>query len=164
MRKTTGPSSPTLATRVLAAVRCKALDRQLADGADPADSPALNVRAAQLTQPPVRERIATALERWATASTGTPRRFEARPPDAAIARNQHELRELAALLRGRAPLYVSGIARLRLVIVNGTGLAYTDPTGEGLARELKQARQALLQDHPSIPVLAVCGVSAEPAA
>lgn len=155
MRNPTGHNSPTLATQVLAAVRCKALDRQLADGADPADSPALAVRAVQLTQPAVRGRIATALERWATASSETPRRFEARPPEGAIARNRQELRELAALLRGRAPICAGGIARLRLMIVNGAGLAYTDATGEGLARELEQAREALLQDHPPAPLLAI---------
>jgi hypothetical protein len=39
--------------------------------------------------------------------------------------------------------YARGIAMLQLVLADGTGSAYTDPTGEGLARRLALSVQGL---------------------
>jgi hypothetical protein len=53
--------------------------------------------------------------------------------------NRTELMELAATLRQGGLLYARGIAILELVLIDGTGPAYTDARGEGLARQLELA-------------------------
>jgi len=57
--------------------------------------------------------------------------------------NRHALLELARTLRNSHVHYARGIAMLEQVLADGTGPAYTDPTGAGLARQLSLAVQAL---------------------
>ena len=66
------------------------------------------------------------------------------PPSRIAAReNAGALWELATLLRSDRRLYVRGIARLDLLLIDGAGPAFTDRRGEALARELELARAAL---------------------
>ena len=130
---------PRLVTRLLARGRRFGLDRALAEGADPTSSPLLAARAAQLVRPANRMRLAAALERLALAAEGHPARFNVVPRRRAMQVNRFTLLHLAATLRTGGLLYARGIAILELVLIDGTGPAYTDARGEGLARQLELA-------------------------
>jgi hypothetical protein len=130
---------PTLITRLRARSRRLELDHALADGADPSSSPLLAARAAQLVQRGTRYRLAAALERLALTADAPPTRFGAMPRRRAMEANRFELLGLAATLRKGELLYARGIAILELVLIDGTGPAYTDARGEGLARQLELA-------------------------
>jgi hypothetical protein len=134
---------PRLVSRLLARVNRLELDRALADGADPAGSPMLAARAAQLAGRRNRERLAAALERVTLTVDDLPRRVRTPPLRGAVRANRSELLELAAILRDEGVVYAGGIAAAELVVIDGTGPAYTDRRGEGLARQLRLARQAL---------------------
>ena len=65
------------------------------------------------------------------------------PSRAAILGNRSELLELAAMLRRDRPLYARGVAMLNVILTDGTGSAYTDPSGDALTRQLQIARASL---------------------
>lgn len=134
---------PRLTTRLLARGRRFGLDRALAEGADPTSSPLLAARAAQLVRPDNRLRLALALEHFALAGEGHPTRFNVAPRRRAVEANRFALLDLAGTLRRGGLLYARGIAILELVLIDGTGPAYTDPRGEGLARQLELAGASL---------------------
>jgi hypothetical protein len=129
---------------VLARLRARRLDQRLAEGADPRSSALLAARAAQLTRPQVRTRIAAGLERMALSLDQPPTHFAIAPLRGAVAVNRSRLFEVAATLRSRSPVYAGGIAGARLIVIDGTGPAFTDRRGEGLARQLELAREQLL--------------------
>lgn len=129
--------------RRLARLRRFPLDRDLSDGADPAASPQLAARAAWLGRRRTRAEIASGLERLAQADLLPAGRWRSLPSQVAVRENADALLELAALLRSDRRLYVRGIARLDLLLIDGAGPAFTDRRGEALARELELARAAL---------------------
>jgi hypothetical protein len=134
---------PTLIARIRARSRRLALDHALADGADPAGSPILAARAAQLISHTSRQRLASGLEQMALTADAPRSRFRVAPRRAAVRVNRAGLLELAATLRRGGLLYARGIAILELVLIDGTGPAYTDRRGEGLARQLTLAGAAM---------------------
>jgi hypothetical protein len=134
---------PRWLTRLLARGRRLALDRALAEGADPTGSPLLAARAAQLVQPGNRHRLASALEHLALAAEAGPMRVRVVPRRRTLEANRARLLELAGTLRNGGLLYARGIAILELVLIDGTGPTYTDPHGEGLARQLDLAGASL---------------------
>jgi hypothetical protein len=134
---------PTLITRLRARAGRLGLDRALAEGADPSDSPLLAARAAQLVQGANRQRLASALEHFALSADAPLTRFGAMPRRRAMRANRFTLLDLAATLRKGGLLYARGIAILELVLIDGTGPAYTDARGEGLARQLELAGASL---------------------
>lgn len=113
------------------------LDRALADGADPRASATLAARSAQLASRRARASTAAALERLALGSDASNQRFAVPPRRAAVAPNRSALLDLAARVRSDGPAYVRGLAAARLLVTDGTGPAYTDRRGEGLAREIE---------------------------
>jgi hypothetical protein len=132
---------PKLFTRLRARSRRLELDHALAGGADPSSSPLLAARAAQLVAPANRYRLAQALERLAlTADSGL---FHTVPRRRTVDVNRPQLIDLAGQLRKGRLLYARGIAILELVVIDGTGPAYTDARGEGLARQLELAGASL---------------------
>jgi hypothetical protein len=135
--------SPGLVTRAGARLRRMELDHALAGGADPARSPLLAARASQLAGRASRHRIAAGLERVALTVDGPRGRFTTAPLRDAVRANREHMIKLAAVLRHGGVLYARGIAVLELVLIDGTGPAYTDPRGEGLARQLQLAAQSL---------------------
>jgi hypothetical protein len=135
--------SPSLATRVIARLRRLQLDHALADGADLATAPLLSARAAQLVSRGSRERTAAALERVALMVDADRGRLRTPPLRGALRANRAEMLRLAATLRHDGPVYARGIAVLELILIDGTGPAYTDPRGEGLARQLQLAAASL---------------------
>jgi hypothetical protein len=137
------PLSPSLAIRVLARIRRWELDHALGDGADPAATPLLTARAAQLVSRGGRHRIAAALERMALMVDAERGPLRTLPSRDAVQANRAEILRLAATLRQGGRLNVRGIAVLELILIDGTGPAYTDPRGEGLGRQLRLAADSL---------------------
>ena len=134
---------PTLTARIRARSRRLELDHALADGADPAGSPLLAARAAQLVSRANRYRLAASLEHLALTTAAPRRRFGIAPRRDAVAVNRAALLELASTLRRGGLLYARGIAILDLVLIDGAGPTYTDARGEGLSRQLQLARAGL---------------------
>ncbi|MGH2857420.1 MAG: hypothetical protein ACRDMJ_08030 [Solirubrobacteraceae bacterium] len=136
--------SPGALVRTAARIGRLDLDRRLARGEDPAGSVRLAARAAHLACPLTRRRLARALERLALAGAGPPLApLGPGPLRGAIAPNRDTILELAARLRQTGVLYARGIATLELILIDGAGPAYTDPRGEGLARQLEIAAEEL---------------------
>lgn len=134
--------SPVIA--LVARLRAGCLDERLAGGADPLTSPLLAARAAQLATPASRARIAAGLERMALSLDAPRSLFSIHPERGAIGPNRDGLLAIALTLRSGRPAYAGGIAEARLIVTDGTGPAFTDRRGEGLARQvaLAQARLA----------------------
>lgn len=135
--------APSATTRLRARTRRLELDRALADGADPTSSPLLAARAAQLVGRANRYRLAAALEHLALTADAPARLFRTAPRRGAVVANRTELMELAATLRQAGLLYARGLAILELVLIDGSGPAYRDARGEGLARQLQLAGAGL---------------------
>jgi hypothetical protein len=134
---------PGLAARVQARVRHRLLDHELADGANPADCPAWAARAAELTSRASRERTADEIDGLIRFGE-QPHRVKLGPHPAAARVNRDELHALAEVLRGDAPLYARGLARLQVTLSDGAGPVYTDRSGRALARELSRVQAALM--------------------
>jgi hypothetical protein len=134
---------PTMLTRLRARGRRLELDQALAEGADPTSSPLLAARASQLVHRANRYRLAEALEHLALTADAAPKLFGAMPRRRALEFNRFALLDLAGTLRKGGLLYARGIAMLELVLIDGTGPAYTDARGEGLARQLELAGASL---------------------
>lgn len=143
--------SPGALARGLARIRRLDLDRRLARGEDPSESMLLAARAVHLACPVTRRRLARALERFALSAAGPlpplgagplPR-LGAAPLPGAVAPNRDAILELADRLRRSGLLYARGIAALELILIDSSGPAYTDPRGEGLARQLQLASEGL---------------------
>jgi len=140
---TTRLLAPRLTTRIRARLRRLELDRALADGADPAASPLLAARAAQLVTPASRRRLAGSLERVISTVDAPRGRVRTPPLRGALRCNRDALAEAAATLRDDGLLYARGVAVLETVLIDGSGPAYTDPTGEALASRLRLAADSL---------------------
>jgi hypothetical protein len=139
LHRTLGPG---LITRLLARLHPGSLDAALIAGSDPATSRQLAARAATLTGLRYRAAIAGGLERLLDAADGTPRRASALRRGGHVVANASALSELAAVLRGPAPLYARGIAMVNRLLIDGTGPAYVGD-GAALARRLIEARAAI---------------------
>lgn len=116
------------------------LDRALIDGTDPASSPRLAARAALLTTPSTRNELADGLDLILASAQRPPNRRRVLPRHSLVLANAPLLRELAATLRGPAPLYAHGIAMLHRLLSDGTGPMYTSRDGVELERELRKVR------------------------
>jgi hypothetical protein len=147
---TTRLFEPSLLVRPRARATRRKLDRALAAGADPSASPLLAARAAQLADPRTGERVAAYLEQFASSADRPRSRVQTLPLRDAVQTNQKALLELARALRREQPAYARGIAMLHMVRSDGTGPAYTDPSGERLARKLELAAQGLSGHTPQI--------------
>jgi hypothetical protein len=134
---------PGLAARAAARIRHHLLDQQLAGGADPADRPLRAARAIELTKRSSRERVASGIEQL-LRFPDEPHRLRVGPHPLATLVNHDELQRLAELLQSDAPLTVRGLARLQIVLTDGTGPLYTDRDGGALRRELEQVHSALI--------------------
>lgn len=129
--------------RLKARVRTGALDRQLAQGAAPETSVALALHASRVYESSQRRVLARSLTRMA----GSPDSHSARlrvPVDREAVRRAHgELEAVADRLNGDGPVSVQGVARVRLLLADGTGPFYRAARPEQLRRELQSALAAL---------------------
>lgn len=134
---------PSAAVRVAARLGRGTLDRALTYGADPAASPLIAARTAQLGSRSSRARIADGLERLAQSADNPRGRVRILPSRDAVLGNRSELLELAAMLRRDRPLYARGVAMLNVILTDATGPAYTDRSGAALTHQLQIARASL---------------------
>jgi len=106
---------------------------------------------AALGSPRARASVADQLDRLLSASvTRPPGRWRVLPDRAAVLYNAGTMGDLAAILRGPAPVYARGLAILKRILSDGTGPVYVGD-GEELARRLDDALAALrpVQRHAS---------------
>jgi hypothetical protein len=111
--------------RVRARVRRTALDAALIAGADPWASPELMVRAAALTTPEERRKVALGLEtlvRCAEHGRSLSRYLSVR--ERAVLREREALEELVRRLRGAPPVPAGVVAQLEWLLWNGCSPAY----------------------------------------
>ncbi|HWX75503.1 MAG TPA: hypothetical protein VNZ05_09360 [Solirubrobacteraceae bacterium] len=134
---------PPLSARVAARMLGARLDRALIEGVDPSGSPRLAARAALLTSRCTRSELADGLDVALARAQRPPNRTRALPLHSSVLANAPLIRELAAMLRGPAPLYAAGIARLHRLLTDGTGPMYRSSDGRALERELREARTAV---------------------
>jgi hypothetical protein len=100
------------------------LDLRLAGGADPRDDELLACRAKQLVQPTLRHVIAEGLRR-VLARAGTAPYGAAIPvAQASVEMYAEELLALAERLDGEHPVEARGVARARLLLVDGSSPLY----------------------------------------
>jgi hypothetical protein len=114
-----------LARRLHARLAGRRLDRRLAGGADPDADELLGCRAEQLTGPTSRHLLADGL-RWAFERAYR-RSLGSSVPVARTSVRMYgaELLALAARLDGGGPVQPRGVARARLLLVDGTSPLYT---------------------------------------
>lgn len=138
-------ATPRLHDRAVAAMHHIALDRRLAAGAITADDRDLTVRAWQITRPSERARLATRLEAILLDAERPRAALSARVPvcrhEVKAARS--EILRLAARLRDPRPVRPRGVARLRLLLTDGTGPLYVAGPNDELYRQLHRATLAL---------------------
>jgi len=136
--------APGVLARLDARIRGHALDRALAAGVEPIDSPALAHRAARLTAPRMRRRAADGIERLLDAAVQAPSPRRVSPSRAAVAARAEALWETAGLLRSSSPVYARGMAILTVLLTDGTGPAYAESPNGAFAERLEAARVALM--------------------
>jgi hypothetical protein len=132
-----------LRDRLRARFRAGTLDRQLADGALPEASVALALHAARVYGPSQRRLLADSLTRISNVPNSTSARLRVPVDREAVRRASSELHAVADRLGGDGPVNVGGVARVRLLIADGTGPLYRAAKPEQLRRELRSALSAL---------------------
>jgi hypothetical protein len=130
--------------RVVARVRTAALDRRLAAGASPETDLLLALHAGRLCEPTERQVLARSLTRIMAAADAPMARRLAAPVDRpAVQRARAELAAIAGRLVASGPVDVQGVARVRLLLADGTGPLYRSAPPERLRRELIEVLAAL---------------------
>ena len=136
---------PALMLRARVFATRRSLDDLLADGANPAQTAALALRARQLVSPRARQQVATGLERLV---------WEAQRPaplhPAALLLARRQIVELRAALLGiveclrtARPVYAQGMALLWRLLTDGAGPAYDPHATHSLCRVVHVAADAL---------------------
>jgi hypothetical protein len=129
------PFAPRPAARLLARARGPWLDGALMAGADPSGSAVLAARAATLGSRRARRALARAVDGIVRSAHRPPNRVQLSPCRQAVLANESTLQDLAAGLRGDAPVYVRGVARLGALLSDGSGPVY-DGDADALAEQL----------------------------
>jgi hypothetical protein len=129
-------------SRLVVHLRASALDRALVDGANPASSRQLELRASMLASARERHAVAEGLERLLAAAEAPLNTRRVRPSARAVLANARELLGLAAVLRAQRPVYARGVALVARMVSDGTGAAYAGGCDE-VARSIREARGAL---------------------
>ena len=136
---------PTLSLRLRTRWRQNRLDRELASGVDPASSPELTLRAAQLESPAVRSRHANAIvEMLGRAYEPNLGRFtvSGERQHAEIREYADNLRALVARLRDARPIDIQGAA-MTARLVNDRSSPLYRVGDQGLRSAVLSARLAL---------------------
>jgi hypothetical protein len=136
---------PTISLRMRTRWGRDRLDDELAAGADPASSPELMLRAAQLQSRAIRSRLANAIvETLGRAHEPNLGRFTVagRQHHAEIREYAHNLRALVARLRDDQPINVQGAAMTARLVNDGKSPLYRNG-GQSLGSAVLSARLAL---------------------
>ena len=124
-------TSANLAVRIRTRLRRGRLDRQLAQGADPAASAELELRATQLRSAAERARIANALvETLGDAHRNEPVTVRPRPQRAAVRDAADEILALALRLREDRPVDPRGVAMAARLVDNRTSPMHRHDVGD----------------------------------
>ncbi len=117
---------PSVRARLTARWRPRRLDRALAAGTPPEASPALALRARELTEFERRQSIARSLRRvLREAGEGAPRASgRIRPDRSRITAASDDLSALADTLADPGPVAATGVAQAWLLLTDGTGPLY----------------------------------------
>lgn len=125
------PAGPNLAVRIYTRLHRGQLDRQLAEGADPASSAELELRARQLESAAERARIANALvEALGDARRGEPVTLRTRPQRAVVRDAADDILTLVLRLRGDRPRAPQGVARAARLADDRRGPMYRHDAGD----------------------------------
>jgi hypothetical protein len=138
-------TSSTLIQPIRVWLRRGALDRKLAEGADPALSPELARRARQLTAPRFRAGLAAGLRNIAEAAEEPPGSRSAQVPlqRREILAEHGLIHALAEDLEAPEPVNPRGVALVERLLVSGNSPFYASDPELGLHVGLFQARAAL---------------------
>jgi hypothetical protein len=111
-------------------VRRDALDRRLAAGVDPTGDGDLRLRAAQLSDPETRRRIAMVIDRLLDEAAGLPAPFRSEVPLArtAIVACAPRLCEIAGRLEGEGAPATRGIAQAAMLIRRPDSALFSEAT------------------------------------
>jgi hypothetical protein len=132
-----------LAVRIRTRVGRRGLDRQLAEGADPASSTELELRATQLRSTAERARVANALiETLGDARRGEPMTLRSRPQRAVVREAADDIMALALRLREDRPLSIEGVARAASLVDDKKSAMYSTGAGD-LHYAIRSAQSAL---------------------
>jgi hypothetical protein len=132
--------------RLLARLRASRLDHDLAEGASPESTVALALRAQRLVRPSVCQCLAQSLEQIVADATQTSRAI--RSPRIPICRDRvldsrAELQAVIHRLSAAGPLAAPGVARIQVLLVDGSGPFYQRRSKEALRARLRSAFAAL---------------------
>ncbi len=130
--------------RLMVRIRASALDGQLAAGASPESSVALAIHAGRLCEPAQRRLLARSLTRIvAAADAPVGRRLRTPVCVGTVRQSRTELAAVAGRLTASGPVGVSGVARVRTLLADGTGPLYQSAAPGGLHDELGHVLAAL---------------------
>lgn len=131
--------------RLMTRVQAWRLDAAIANGADPDSSAALSLRANRLISRRTRRSMSRGIGRLLEQSRRPPHPFNESAPicwrQVALARPV--LQELAMRLAGPAPVDARGVAKLQLLLTDGTSPLFSWPEVDGLEALLATALEAL---------------------
>jgi hypothetical protein len=128
------------AAPLLARLRARSIDQDLAAGADAWLTPVHAARARQLTSDRTRRTLARTLEQIVEHADAAPTRgYAARvhPPRALVHQARPMLLTLSARLRNGAPVDPRAVAALRDLVCDGTGELYVPSDPRSLQRRLR---------------------------
>jgi hypothetical protein len=130
--------------RLAARSHASALDAELAAGASPESSVTLAVHAGRLSEPAQRRLLARSLTRIVAASEAPAGRRLATPVcRASVQRTRAQLAAVAGRLTASGPVDVQGVARVRMLLADGTGPLYQPAPPDRLRNELAAVLVAL---------------------
>ena len=121
------PPRDTYMTRLRVRLRRDGLDRRIAAGEDPYGDADLGRRAAQLTEPDTRRRIAATIDRLIDDAAGPPAPFSSKVPLArtAIVVCAPRLCEIAGRLDGDQEVSARGVAQAAMLVREGDSPLYS---------------------------------------
>jgi hypothetical protein len=133
-----------LRDRLAARLNAPLLDRELADGVPPEAGAALSLRARRLLDPVFAVGLARSLHRvLREARSGESPRARMPVRRDAVLESADDVEALARRLLATAPLGVPGVARVALVLGDGTGPLFSGHADEDLGTAVRRARVEL---------------------
>ena len=134
------PAVP-LSIRIRVRLHRRRLDAELASGADPNTDPLRHKRAQELVGEECRRKIAASLERLLAEAGSAPRSFTSKVPIARAAIRDTHWGLDTIVERLKAPAYISprGVAMISMLLCDGAGPLYGNPTKSQVLRRALEA-------------------------
>ncbi len=131
--------------RVRLALKAHRLDRALAAGTPEDTSPALALRAQTLVSPEVGDALGDQLRRIVRDVDQPPggAKMRIEPSREQVLAAEQDLRRLASRLQSPRRSKAAGVAKVMLLLTDGTGPLYDRSTGTSLSGAVREARAAL---------------------